>query len=492
MTPSEDQPAASGTARVFPPSGWGDRAIARATDAPLREGNILTLLRDGPATYEEWLTRIRDAQRWVHLENYIFRADEVGRRFSEALREKAAQGVPVRVLVDWFGCLDVPEHFWRRLEEAGVEVRQVNPPMFGAPLGVLMRDHRKVLAVDGFYASTGGVCIADGWLQRSPETGLSYRDTAVGVRGPAVADLERAFARMWDRAGEPLPAEERPAAHAIPKAGAEAVRVVVQEPAKMRVLRLMELVTLAVEKRLWIADPYFLSTPLLDRSLTAAARDGVDVRMLLPATNDHPVIGMLSRAGYRRLLEAGVRIHEYAGPMMHAKTTIADGRWSRVGSTNLNLSSLMANWELDVFVEDEGFGARMEEMFEQDFADAREFSLMRAGRRPTARPEGPVGTNERCRTRRDPPARRSRASATFFRVGGATFLKSVDPVYAHEQAIAAATSTAVLAASLLGARFPRLVAWPMAAAGILLGGSGLLRTARRIGRAAGKRESTES
>ena len=196
----------------------------------------------------------------MHLGNYIFRADEVGWRFSEALREKAAQGVPVRVVVDWFGCSDVPERFWRRLEEAGVEVRQVNPPMLGAPLGVLMRDHRKVLAVDGVYASTGGVCIADGWLQRSPETGLPYRDTAVGVQGPAVADLERAFAQMWDRAAESLPAEERPAAHAIPEVGAKAVRVVIQEPAKMRMLRLIELVTLTVEERLWIA-PTLTSSP---------------------------------------------------------------------------------------------------------------------------------------------------------------------------------------------------------------------------------------
>ena len=156
-----------------------------------------------------------------------------------------------------------------------------------------------------------------------------------------------------------------------------------------------------------------------------------------------------------------------------------------------HLSSLMANWELDIFVEDGGFGAQMEEMFEQDFADAREIGQIRNGRRPTARPEGPIGANNRHRTRRDPPVGSLRASATFSRVGGATLLKSIDPVYAHEQAIAAATSTAVLAASLLGARFSRLVAWPVAAAGIILGSSGILRAARRIGRAAVKREPTE-
>src|SRR3954465_12526123 len=153
-----------------------DRALARASDAPLREGNRLVLLKDGPNTYNDWLAQISLAERWVHLENYIFRADEVGQRFAEALCQKAAEGVRVRVLYDWFGCLDTPRAFWSRLRSAGVEVRAANPPTLGTPLGVMRRDHRKLLAVDGTYASTGGVCISEGWLVRSPETGLAYRD----------------------------------------------------------------------------------------------------------------------------------------------------------------------------------------------------------------------------------------------------------------------------------------------------------------------------
>src|ERR671911_32162 len=146
------------------------------------------------------------------------RAGEVGDRFAKALCEKAAEGVRVRVLYDWFGCLDTPRAFWRRLRSAGVEVRAVNPPLLGTPLGVIRRDHRKLLAIDGTYASTGGVCISEGWLVRSPETGLPYRDTAVSVRGPAVADLDRAFAGTWVEAGEPLPDEECPSAGHLPAA----------------------------------------------------------------------------------------------------------------------------------------------------------------------------------------------------------------------------------------------------------------------------------
>ena len=136
-------------------------------------------MKNGPDTYDDWLQAIARAQRWIHLDNYIIANDEIGNRFADALSAKAKEGVQVRVLHDWFGCMDVPRSFWRGMREAGVEVKAVNPPASGPPLGAIRRDHRKLIAVDGEYASTGGVCIADGWLVTSPETGLPYRDTAV-------------------------------------------------------------------------------------------------------------------------------------------------------------------------------------------------------------------------------------------------------------------------------------------------------------------------
>lgn len=454
-----------------------DRALARASDAPLREGNRLVLLKDGPRTYEDWLAEISRAERWVHLENYIFRADEVGYRFAEALCEKAAEGVRVRVLYDWFGCLDTPRSFWRRLRDAGVEVRAVNPPTLGTPLGVVRRDHRKLLGVDGTYASTGGVCISEGWLVRSPETGWPYRDTAVSVRGPAVADLERAFAGAWDETGQPLPEEERSDAADVSPAGDEAVRIVIQEPRKMRTLRMLQLLTAGVERRLWITDAYFLSMTILTQSLMSAARDGVDVRVLVPSTNDLPWIGALSRTGYRQFLQAGVRIFEYGGPMIHAKTVVADGWWSKVGSTNLNFSSLAANWEIDLVAEDRRFGVKMEEMFEEDLAHGREVRLLGTGQRPRVRPERPIETADR-RARRGVVGSGSGGSAIATRVGSVALQKSGAPINTYEHALAAGASVTLLGTSLLAARFPRLVAWPLAATGGLLGGIGVLRAAR--------------
>ena len=454
-----------------------DRALARTSDAPLRGGNRLELLKNGPSTYDDWLAAIARARRWVHLDNYIFENDATGKRFAEALSAKATEGVKVRVLHDWFGCMDVPRSFWQELQEAGVEIRAVNPPTLGAPLGVIRRDHRKLLAVDGEYASTGGVCISDGWLVTSPETGLAYRDTAVSIRGPAVAEVDRAFATMWDEIGEALAQDERPHAEEVPAAGEESVRVVVQEPRKMRTLRMLQLLTAGVEQRLWVTDAYFLSMPILTQALMATARDDVDVRVLVPATNDIPWIGRASRAGYQQFLEAGVRIFEYGGPMIHAKTLVADGWWSKVGSTNLNFSSLAANWEIDLVAEDTGFAAQMEQLFEEDLANAREVLLVRTAQGPKVEPTGPMDASNRG-ARRGVVGSGSGSSATVVRVGTAALQKSGAPLRTHEHALAAATSATLLGISLLVVRFPRILAWPLALIGTLFGGLGVVRAVR--------------
>jgi cardiolipin synthase len=479
MDPDNRDSFPAATTNGIPVSRGGrlDRALARTSGAPLREGNRLALLKNGPNTYGDWLSAISRAQRWVHLDNYIFQDDNTGQRFAEALCAKAAEGVSVRVLYDWFGSADVSRSFWRGLRESGAHVRAVNPPTLGEPLGVIRRDHRKLLAVDGEYASTGGVCISDGWLVTSPETGLPYRDTAVSVRGPAVADVERAFATVWDETGKPLPDEERPREDDIPSAGEESVRVIVQEPRRLRTLRILELLCAGVEHRLWVTDAYFLSVPILTQALMSAARDGVDVRVLVPATNDLPWIGALSRTGYRQFLKAGARIFEYGGPMIHAKTVVADGWWSKVGSTNLNVSSLLANWEIDLVAEDAGFASKMEQLFEEDLADAREVRLVGSTARPKVHTERSIDATNRG-ARRGALGSGSGSSATIARVGSAALQKSGAPLSTHEQALAATASGALLGVSLLGARFPRFVAWPMSAAGGFIGGLGLLRAAR--------------
>ena len=454
-----------------------DGILGRVSDAPLREDNGISLLKNGPDTYDDWLAAIARAERWVHLDNYIIADDEIGNKFADALSAKAKEGVRVRVLHDWFGGMDVRRSFWDGMRESGVEVKAVNPPASGPPLGVIRRDHRKLLVVDGEYASTGGVCIADGWMVRSPDTGLPYRDTAVSVRGPVVADINRAFTSLWGELVEELPESERPDPKDIQAAGETSARLVIQEPRRMRTLRMLELLTAGVEERLWITDPYFLSMPILTQSLMATARDGVDVRVLTPATVDIAWIGRASRAGYRQFLEAGVRIFEYGGPMIHAKTLVADGWLSKVGSTNLNFSSLAANWEIDLVVEDEDFARQMEELFEDDISKSREVRLESSGRGPRVRPDHPIDTTD-SRARAGVVGGGTGSGATISRVVPTLVQKGTAPLKTHEHAMAAAASGALLGASLVGARFPRLVAWPLTALGAFLGGLGVLRAIR--------------
>lgn len=233
---------------------------------------------------------------------------------------------------------------------------------------------------------------------------------------------------------------------------------------------------------MWICDAYFLSMRTLTRGLLSAAHDGVDVRILVPtpATNDQPPIGTLSRAGYRQLLEAGIRIFEYGGPMMHAKTTVADGRFCRIGSTNLNFAGLVTNWEIDLLAEDEDFGAEMERMFEDDLDDAREVILESRGpgRIPRPRPESPATRSEQ-RAQRRPREAAPRALATATRLGQTAFeMTTREGLRRHERYVVAAASGAALAAGLAGARFPKVLAWPLAAGLGLLGATGLLHAAR--------------
>ena len=334
---------------------------------PLVPGNDVTLLKDAAQNYPAWLAAIEAARRTIHFESYIIHDDEIGEQFAQALAARARAGVRVRLIYDWLGAVGkTSRRFWRQLRAAGVEVRCFNPPSLASAVTWLSRDHRKMLAVDGQIGFVTGLCVGRHWVG-DPARGIEpWRDTGIGVRGPAVADLERAFARMWALTGHALPAAEAPARESMAAAGDVSVRVIASMPGTAELYRLDQVIAAAARRTLWLTDAYFVGTTAYVQSLRAAARDGVDVRLLVPGATDIWILRGLSRAGSRPLLEAGVRVYEWNGTMLHAKTAVADGRWARVGSTNLNLQSWIGNWELDVAVEDERFAARMEEMYLDD------------------------------------------------------------------------------------------------------------------------------
>jgi len=341
------------------------------------------------------------------------------------------------------------------------------------------------------------MCIGDEWAG-DPAAGVPpWRDTGVEFRGPVAATIDRAFARSWAAAGAPLPEDEVPNPDLAARAGDVAVRAVEGEPGRSRIYRLSQFVAVGVERRLWITDPYFVTPPAMTEAFCAAARDGVDVRIIVPAYNNWPVVGGMSRAGYRPLLRAGVRLFEWEGPMIHAKTSVADSIWSRVGSSNLNLASLLGNWELDVAILDRSFARAMEELFEQDMHASVEVTLRRAGA-PGAR------TVERVPVRQEPARAAQLASAREARrraprgsrVGrflgkvarAATVLTRAlvgERVIGREDAGWVGVLTVVLSLlAISGFWLPRLLAWPVSCLLVLLALASLfhLRDSRRLER----------
>ncbi|HEU5259968.1 MAG TPA: phospholipase D-like domain-containing protein [Gemmatimonadales bacterium] len=348
-------------------------AIDRAAGARPIGGNRLEHHPDSPRALDAMLELIAAARRWVHFENYIIRDDRTGRRFADALAERARAGVRVRVLYDAFGSLGTSRRYWRRLTQAGAEVRAFHPVVSRHPFEVLSRNHRKLVVVDGARAMLGGLCIGDEWAG-DPERGRQpWRDTMVLLCGPAAAALDRAFGRVWQVAGAPLAPDELTA---DPDAcGDSSVRVVAGAPWRARIYRAVQLLATSAAERLWITDAYLIAPAPLYASLLDAARGGVDVRLLVPGTSDLPVLRNFTRVGYRDLLRAGVRIFEYQGPMIHAKTMLVDHRWARVGSSNLNVSSLLTNYELDLLAEGADLCEALAAQFRRDLASSREIGL---------------------------------------------------------------------------------------------------------------------
>ena len=364
------------------------QAFSRAAGAPLVHGNSIRLLKDGSANYPAWLDAIYLAEKIIHFENYIIRDDSIGQKFADAFIAKAKEGVRVRVLYDWMGALtETSGSFWQRLSDGGVEVRCFNPPRFDSPLGWLSRLHRKSLCVDNAVAFISGLCIGQMWIGRPERDIPPWRDTGVEVRGPIIADVAQAFSRAWAEAGPELPPDELPNRDSIPVAGSVDLRVLGSIAATAGLFRLELLITVLAQKTLWLTDAYFVGTTSYVQALRGAAMDGVDVRLLVPGSSgDLRFLRPISRAGYRPLLEAGVRVFEWNGSMLHAKTAVADGRWARVGSSNLNIASWLGNWELDVAVEDVAFANEMEQMYLQDLDNATEIVLSEKNRvRPVAK-----------------------------------------------------------------------------------------------------------
>ena len=339
-----------------------DQLHARSSSSEMHGGNSVQLLQDSRENFPAWLEAVAAAEHYVLIEMYIFAANDFGVRLRDLLVEKCRQGVSVVLVYDWIGSLWPSVcRFFEPLKQAGAQVVAYNPPGFASGIGLLSRNHRKSFVIDGHTAFVSGLCVSSAW-EGNPATGVApWRDTGLKLQGPVVAEVVQALSDTLRSQGERLPENITP--YDGTAAGTVRAGVVATTPSNNNMMRL-DLNALALARRnLWLTDAYFMPTRLYTQALINAANDGVDVRILVPRTSDIRWIGRVSRTRYRSLLEAGVRVFEWDGPMIHAKSAIADGQWARVGSTNLNFSSWYLNRELDVVIEDAVVVHQLEQMF---------------------------------------------------------------------------------------------------------------------------------
>jgi cardiolipin synthase A/B len=354
------------------PSGPAESAdvgrLALAADSfPVSTGNAVTLYHDTADAFAAMLAAIRGAAHHVHLEFYIIRDDGMGRELLGLLAEKARAGVQVRFLFDSVGGLFLPRRAVRALTQAGGRFEPFLPlNIFRSRLRVNMRNHRKILVVDGRVGFTGGMNIGDEYLGRSPRFGY-WRDSVVRVEGPAVNGLQRVFAEDWDFAvDEPLTgAEFFPPPH---KAGPSAVQVVGSGPDQfINSIRDIYFGAIALAReRVWITTPYFVPDNGILDALRLARYRGADVRLLMPATADHFLTFHAGHFYWDEVLPWGVKVYRYTRGFLHAKVVIVDERSAMVGTANLDNRSLRLNFEVGCLLHDTDLVRELAVAFEND------------------------------------------------------------------------------------------------------------------------------
>jgi cardiolipin synthase len=366
-----------------------------ATGVPLIAGNKCTLLFDGPQTMAAMYQAITDAKNNINLETYIFDQDELGLKFADMLIEKAQQGLTVNVMYDSVGTIGTPQEFFDRMRKGGIKLVAFNPvnpaKLHGDSWKLNNRDHRKLLIVDGKIAFTGGINISadysKGSLFRSRskpanKKDVGWRDTHIKIEGPAVQAFQYLYVRNW--AGQD--SEDLRPADYFPQpviAGDKVVRVLGSEPdGKFEIYKAYNLAIQEAKKSIHLTSAYFVPDQQTMDALIAAAKRGVDVKVVLPGVSDSGLVFYAAHNLYDHMLENGIKIYHLKLAVLHAKTGVIDGAWSTVGSTNMDTRSFLHNSELNVVVMGEAFGSEMEKAFQEDLRDSTEITLESWRHRP--------------------------------------------------------------------------------------------------------------
>lgn len=355
--------------------------------SPLILGNKVVLLQDGKATYAAMFAAIRAARDHINLESYIIEDDEIGRQFADLLLEQQRRGIQVNLIYDSFGGIGTPQEYFDRLREGGINVLEFNPinPLDARKSWLIYnRDHRKLLVVDGRIAFIGGINISNVYssspsirrARQAAGNAIAWRDTDLQIEGPVVGELQKLFVETWDKQhGKPL--AEKDYFPVLTVAGNDIVRAIGSTPDDPYSLIYLTLISAIgnAEREVLLTNAYFVPDRQLLKALIAAARRGVDVKLILPGQSDSQIVFHAGRSNYSQLLESGVKIYERRGALLHSKTALIDGVWSCVGSTNLDWRSFLDNDEINAVVLGRDFAKQMSSMISSDIAASTEIRL---------------------------------------------------------------------------------------------------------------------
>jgi cardiolipin synthase len=358
---------------TVPPPQNGSHGLARLAERfgafPLSRGNEIVFYDDGPAAIDAILEAIAAAKHHVHLEYFIVQPDSCGTRLLALLAEKARQGVEVRLLYDAMGSRHLHRGTLRELRAAGGRCSvflPLNP--LRRRIQVNMRDHRKIVVVDGTIAFTGGLNIGNEYLGLSPRLGY-WRDTHLRLKGPAVSALQWVFSEDWD-----FSADENLLASAyfpeLEGTGPFSIQVIPSGPDQElnSIREIYFAAILSARKRLWIASPYFVPDAGLRDALCLAGYQGVDVRLLCQHHPDKWIPLFAARYYWADVLAAGVKVYQYTRGMLHSKVILVDDDWSSVGTANLDNRSLHLNFEVNCLIYGPEASASLERAFVNDLA----------------------------------------------------------------------------------------------------------------------------
>ena len=359
------------------------RLVEKVTGNVPTRGNSIQLLRNASRAYPEMLQTIAEARHHVHLEMYIFRTDDTGEQFIDALLDALGRGVEVRLLLDSVGCVAVDEARLRPLREMGGRV-EFFAPLRLRPLTQRLnfRNHRKILVVDGAAAFVGGLNIGDEYLGLDPSLG-NWRDTNLKLQGRAANYVQQVFMEDWCYVTDEV-LEGNAYFNKEDEAGEATVQILPSGPdLEWGALHQAFFRAIAgADQRVYITSPYFVPDRTMLDVLTTTALAGIDVRLVVPSRSDLPLVAAAGRTYFPELLQAGVRIFEYQAGFIHAKTVIIDDWAALLGSANMDIRSFQLNFEINAIVYDTAFVRATDEVFEMDLAHSREVTLEECRRRP--------------------------------------------------------------------------------------------------------------